>query len=1197
MAGKKDSLLQSAEKNLQKGRLEAALKDLLAALEDGGFDLNLLNRVGDLYVRLNRVEEAIPCFVRIAEHWVKDQRWPQATAIYKRINRLDPARLDVYEKLGELYAKQGLAADSRTHYQVLADHYLRQDNVAGAIGICQKMAAIDPGAVEVHVRLADLLVQSKRVPEAMKEYAAVAALMKASGAAGQAAQVYAKALKIAPDNGEILRALVPLLVEQGAGEEARAAIRRALETTPRSVSLFLLAADTAVTLGDLAEARGFIAKAQAVEPENEDVVSAAVKIHLRSRRPELAFAAAQPLADAWLRRGEAKKAAGLLVPIVRGIPEHEEGLRKVAEVLSAAGEEKDALPFRSALADVLRNTGRLAEAADILRVLSRSYPDVPEFRARLGQIEPLLPAAGPVRATVGEPAEGPLSVAIPRIQHPAVEPAPAPAPPVGAGDEFEFVLEEAPAVEEAAPASPAQAGEGFSSAAPPSFEFEIPDLDRSGRPGEASAAPVDPASVPAPPSAAAEAVVEEIEELGALDQVHPSEELYTGGAEALEQPPTMAFEPPATIAFPRVATPSTGTRAPWPSEKAGRTGPIGGPAAFDGPEVDEAIVEAEIFRKYGLVDKAVEQLRAAIKRYPASIRIREKLFEVYLEQGLRVEARREAESLHSAYLADGRTERARGLESLLGESLGPSPAAPAAGAIPAPRGVDLSTLTPAPALRGGQKLRPLTADDIEIPMPLGLPAPARTRKGARPVPEIELPAELQALESSVRAHARTAARAPEFPSTPIDQIEAMVPTIPAAPTVPTVPTVPAVSAPPAPLSAQVASFPGDDLARESFEAGFALPAPAPPEPVSDFISFQSLGAELPDEALLDEIEEVRPGGTIEEAAAEAMAGLDAAAAAGEADGARAGGASAALPQPTLAVRALGAGPSPDDLSEIDFCLDQGMVVDAAERLQALDARFPGDPAVQQRRVRLEGTRVVAEDARPALDEIFAEDLDSVLDAELGRALTVEMAKGAAASDAAARPPDATRARTPVSLDESGLFSDEQEFFDFAEELQTELKETAAASPSAPDVDGPSGAGSLEEIFREFKKGVEQQLSPEDFETHYNLGIAYKEMGLTDEAIGEFQVASKDPAHSVECCSMLGLCFLEKGLPQLAIKWYRKGLEAPNLRDEDRMGLQYDLAGVYLDVGDRDSAYRSYVDIYGIDANYRDVGEKLKAFAN
>ncbi len=135
--------------------------------------------------------------------------------------------------------------------------------------------------------------------------------------------------------------------------------------------------------------------------------------------------------------------------------------------------------------------------------------------------------------------------------------------------------------------------------------------------------------------------------------------------------------------------------------------------------------------------------------------------------------------------------------------------------------------------------------------------------------------------------------------------------------------------------------------------------------------------------------------------------------------------------------------------------------------------------------------------------------------------------------------------------------------------------------------------SLEEIFREFKKGVEQQLSAEDYETHYNLGIAYKEMGLVDEAIGEFQLASKDPGRTVECCSMLGHCFLEKGMPQLAIKWFRKGLETPAIQDAETAGMLYDLASVYQDTGDTNLAYQTFQEVFGLNANYRDVVQRVR----
>src|SRR5664280_3199807 len=85
-------------------------------------------------------------------------------------------------------------------------------------------------------------------------------------------------------------------------------------------------------------------------------------------------------------------------------------------------------------------------------------------------------------------------------------------------------------------------------------------------------------------------------------------------------------------------------------------------------------------------------------------------------------------------------------------------------------------------------------------------------------------------------------------------------------------------------------------------------------------------------------------------------------------------------------------PPADELLEIDFCLEQGMVVDASERLQALERKFAGHPQLVSRRTRLDGGG--GEDSRPALRDILSEDFESVLDAELGRALTDEMARRA-----------------------------------------------------------------------------------------------------------------------------------------------------------------------------------------------------------
>ena len=102
-------------------------------------------------------------------------------------------------------------------------------------------------------------------------------------------------------------------------------------------------------------------------------------------------------------------------------------------------------------------------------------------------------------------------------------------------------------------------------------------------------------------------------------------------------------------------------------------------------------------------------------------------------------------------------------------------------------------------------------------------------------------------------------------------------------------------------------------------------------------------------------------------------------------------------------------------------------------------------------------------------------------------------------------------------------------------------QAAVAEPAAASAATDLGDAGLADIFKEFKKGVDKQLGKEDYDTRYNLGIAYKEMGLVDEAIAEFQLAARDQGRLLECSSMLGICFLEKGMAKLAVKWFEKGL--------------------------------------------------------
>ena len=114
-----------------------------------------------------------------------------------------------------------------------------------------------------------------------------------------------------------------------------------------------------------------------------------------------------------------------------------------------------------------------------------------------------------------------------------------------------------------------------------------------------------------------------------------------------------------------------------------------------------------------------------------------------------------------------------------------------------------------------------------------------------------------------------------------------------------------------------------------------------------------------------------------------------------------------------------------------------------------------------------------------------------------------------------------------------------------------------------------------------------------------MGVAFKEMNLLDEAIGEFQKAfqsaerAKSYSNYVRCCSLLAHCFLEKNLPLLAVRWLENALKAPGLEQEDIVALRYEIGAAQEMAGDKKAALGSFMDVYAQNIDYRDVAERIR----
>jgi pilus assembly protein FimV len=205
----------------------------------------------------------------------------------------------------------------------------------------------------------------------------------------------------------------------------------------------------------------------------------------------------------------------------------------------------------------------------------------------------------------------------------------------------------------------------------------------------------------------------------------------------------------------------------------------------------------------------------------------------------------------------------------------------------------------------------------------------------------------------------------------------------------------------------------------------------------------------------------------------------------------------------------------------------------------------------------------------------------------------------AAKDSAAAPP-------------ADAFASDQFLADLAKEIDelgldalTPSHSEAASSVAPPKAEekpaGPVEHSPLKEVFDDFRAELgEMGAEDEDLETHYNLGIAFREMGLVDEAISEFQKVAKATENGkpfryvMQCCTLLGLAFTEKGQPGIAAIWYERALRVPGIEPESILALRYDLGVAQESAGEPEAALKSFSQVYAMNIDYRDVADRIAA---
>ncbi len=875
MAIKRDKILKTAEKLVQKGRLEQAIREyekLLAASPD---DTNTINRLGDLCGRIGKIDKAVSLYARVAERFSEQGFLPKAIAIYKKINRLAPQRLDIFERLGELYIEQGLVVEAKSQFRMLADHYARNEDMASAIRAQERLSEIDPNDFTTRLKVADLLLESGETERAMEAYGSLGETFIQRDQLDEAERLFRRLIDQDLPNGDVMAPICSRLLDTGQVTSAQELLSAGLAISPDSIALRTLQIRAFIALGESEKAEALAGEILLVDPDNPEVRGLAGNILMSDGDQVEATEMMIPAAEALLDRADYSRAQKMLRQLVEIAPSDERILRLAIRAFRPSGDDETLTRLTASLADVCFSTGQEEQAKRFYLELVATDPTNELYRERLALLDPVVNVA----AGDGE----------------------------AAGHEDDF---------------------------PSEITFSIDG-----------------------------------------DEVAGSEEVT--GSEIEPDPvarESLSFDP------------------------------------------TERINEAAVFSKYGLNDKAIKHLEDVVDRLPDHAGSREALAKTYLAAGQQENAARTVQPLIEAHRSAGDHDAAAQLESLYGT----------------------------------RSSEDDYEDDEIIIVDLDEDEPSETTFG-------------------------------EIPSRDVNLGDSNI-------------------------DAMVAGAIGDLDVSEAHDS--------------------AAESEVVEEELVELSTEVE-------------------------------------------------GPSFNELAQLDLFIDQELFEDAGGILDRLEASYPDDPDLADRRRKLEDLR--AQEAPEVVEEPPAPSVE-----------VVEIA-----------PVDPPAAPTPVAelnLTSDEIFGDEapEEYIDLARELEEELAEEEAMVEEATG--RGKGEAMLDEVFKEFQRGVAEQLSDDDSDTHFNLGIAYKEMELLEEAIVEFQVASHDPAFFVEACSMIGVCANDLGRFDEAAGWYQKALVAPDLSSDARTALRYELALAFEKTGELKQAAGLYEGIKNHDPAYRDVSARLAALS-
>ncbi|HEX8634732.1 MAG TPA: tetratricopeptide repeat protein [Pyrinomonadaceae bacterium] len=480
----KAKAISAAEKYLAQGKIPSAITEYCRIVERDPNDQSALNTLGDLYVRVNKRQDAIECFQRVADHYREQGFTLKAIAVYKKISRLDPSLPVIAQRLAVLYEQQGHFVEAREQYLAIADTFARAGRMRESLDALRRSADLEPNNVEIRLRLGEGYLAEGLREEAADAFTEAGERLLARDKAQPALEAYTKAHAIRPHEHAVLHGLVAAHAKLDAPDEAAAVLEQAVADRPQDVELRAMLSRAYLDAEDAPAAERATVSLVELEASNYPQLFEVAQLYLQRGDTNAAVNVLAHATEPALAKRQEQKLLGLLNETLARDPEQIDALRLLLRIYTWQRDDDHMRVTLERLSEAAQTHNLIAEERRALEHLVRLVPFDQSYHERLSELGDAPEGADDeADATWYEP--------------PAVEETPAPVSVAAEVPVFDDVIErsgvDAFAAEEMSPAHVSSAGGGGA------VEFEwnsvaMPEDDEPKAAEAAAAVTIDPNS-------------------------------------------------------------------------------------------------------------------------------------------------------------------------------------------------------------------------------------------------------------------------------------------------------------------------------------------------------------------------------------------------------------------------------------------------------------------------------------------------------------------------------------------------------------------------------------------------------------------------------------------------------------------------------------------------------------------------------